>query len=76
MARPDFDDPDMMLSEMFAHWPETAAAFLNRRMLCPGCPIAPFHAVVDACGEYDLDEGVFRAELRALAGLPANPRRR
>lgn len=64
MGRTDFDEPDLPLSEVFAHWPETAGAFLDRRMLCPGCPIAPFHAVADACREYHLDEGAFRQELK------------
>ncbi|MGR3322182.1 MAG: DUF1858 domain-containing protein [Pseudooceanicola sp.] len=63
MRRPDFDDPDLPLSDLFATWPETAAGFMARGMLCPGCPIAPFHAITDACTEYDLDEDEFRAEL-------------
>ncbi|MBS8228272.1 MULTISPECIES: DUF1858 domain-containing protein [Rhodobacterales] len=66
--RPDFDDPDLPLSELFNAWPEMATVFLERRMLCPGCPIAPFHAIPDACLEYDLDEDAFRAELEARAG--------
>ncbi len=68
MRRPDFDDPDLPLSELFREWPETAAAFLERHMLCPGCPIAPFHAITDACLEYDLEEDAFRVELRRIAG--------
>lgn len=63
MRRRDFDDPDLPLSELFAEWPEIAGAFLDRRMLCPGCPIAPFHAITDACLEYGLDEDAFRADL-------------
>ncbi|MEY8840536.1 DUF1858 domain-containing protein [Cribrihabitans sp. XS_ASV171] len=73
MPRPDFDDPDLPLSELFAQWPETAASFLERRMLCPGCPIAPFHAITDACLEYDLDEDAFRAELRERIDGAAAP---
>ncbi|KHQ50061.1 MULTISPECIES: DUF1858 domain-containing protein [Mameliella] len=64
MRRPDFDDPDLPLSDLFAEWPEAAGAFLDRRMLCPGCPIAPFHAITDACLEYGLDEDAFRAEVK------------
>ena len=45
--------------------------FLERRMLCFGCPIAPFHTVIDASLEYQLDEEAFRAELRAAALKPA-----
>lgn len=59
------DDPDLPLSELFRHWPAAAELFLSRRMLCFGCPIAPFHTVVDACSEYGLDEEGFRTDIRA-----------
>lgn len=78
MPKPDFDDPDLSLADLFAAWPELAAAFFNRRMLCPGCPIAPFHAITDACREYDLDEDAFRAELNAIrngGSVPGEPAR-
>lgn len=68
MRRPYFDDPDLPLTELFRHWPEVVRVFLDRKMLCPGCPIAPFHTVIDACLEYGLDEEAFRRELRAVAG--------
>jgi len=61
------DDPDLSLCQLFDHWPETAAVFLAHRMFCFGCPIAPFHTVIDACLEYGLDEATFRAALRASA---------
>lgn len=69
MSSPKIDDPDLTLRLLFHHWPETAGVFLSRRMLCLGCPIAPFHTVIDACAEYRLDEVVFRDELRAAAAL-------
>ncbi|PJE27301.1 hypothetical protein PSM7751_00679 [Pseudooceanicola marinus] len=62
----DFDDPNLSLSELFSAWPQMASVFLAHRMLCPGCPIAPFHSITDACLEYDLDEEQFRRELSAL----------
>lgn len=65
MRGPRLDDPDLPLRLVFDRWPETAPVFLSHRMFCFGCPIAPFHTVVDACAEYRLDEAVFRAELRA-----------
>ena len=71
MLRPNFDDPDLPLSELFAEWPELAIVFIERRMLCPGCPIAPFHAITDVCMEYHLDEDAFRAEL--LARIAVRP---
>ena len=65
MRSPGLDDPDLPLRLLFDCWPETAHVFLSHRMFCFGCPIAPFHTVVDACAEYLLDEAVFRAELHA-----------
>ncbi|PJE29865.1 hybrid cluster protein-associated redox disulfide domain-containing protein [Pseudooceanicola antarcticus] len=65
MRPPDLDDPELPLSELFAAWPQLASVFLGHRMLCPGCPIAPFHTITDACLEYDLDEDDFRQELAA-----------
>lgn len=68
MPYPDIDDPDLPLAELFSICPETAAVFLAHRMLCYGCPIAPFHTVIDACAEYDLEEEGFRAELHDAIG--------
>ncbi|WP_299818765.1 DUF1858 domain-containing protein [uncultured Roseibium sp.] len=69
MKRAKIDDPDLPLTVLFKDWPQTAAVFIRHRMLCYGCPIAPFHTVIDSCREYELDEQAFRAELRAAAGL-------
>lgn len=68
MSAPDIDDPDLVLTSIFRLWPQTPAVFIRHNMLCYGCPIAPYHTIVDACREYDLDEKAFRAELRAVAG--------
>ncbi len=47
--RPRFDDPDLPLSTLFGEWPDMVEVFLAKQMLCPGCPVAPFHAITDAC---------------------------
>lgn len=73
MRRPDFDDPDLPLSVLFAEWPQAVGAFLDRKMLCPGCPIAPFHAITDACLEYGLDEDAFRGEIRRQIEADGTP---
>ncbi len=65
MRSPNIDDPDVALRLLFELWPDAAAVFLSHRMYCFGCPIAPFHTVIDACAEYRLDVATFRAELRA-----------
>ncbi|EKE44837.1 hypothetical protein OCGS_1070 [Oceaniovalibus guishaninsula JLT2003] len=65
MSAPPLDDPDLPLAEMMTHWPQTVPVFLSHRMLCVGCLINPFHTIVDACREYDLDEIAFVEELKA-----------
>ena len=71
MRAPCIDDPDLELAKLFELWPCAAGVFMEKRMLCVGCPIAPFHTVIDAVQEYRLDEGAFRARLRAAALKPA-----
>ena len=65
MRGPRLDDPDLPLRLLFDRWPQVGSVFRAQRMLCFGCPIAPFHTVIDACAEYGLDEAAFRADLRA-----------
>lgn len=70
MTVPDIDNPDMPLQVLFKGWPAAAAVFPAHRMICFGCPIAPFHTVIDACQEYRRDELEFRRELHAALSAP------
>lgn len=63
------DDPDLPLADLMTHWPDTIPVFLRHKMLCVGCLISPFHTIVDACAEYDLDESTLLAELQDAVGL-------
>lgn len=63
MRHQDIDDPDMSLDALMTLWPETITVFLRHKMLCIGCLVNPFHTVIDACREYDLNEAAFREEL-------------
>ncbi|MEQ9155656.1 DUF1858 domain-containing protein [Roseitalea porphyridii] len=68
MSHP-IENPDLPLDELMTRWPETIEVFLDHRLLCVGCLIAPFHTVIDACREHDVDEQSFRADLlRAIDG--------
>lgn len=58
---------DMTLSEIMARWPPTIRVFIDRRMHCVGCPIAPFHTVLDAAAEHGLDFADLTRELEARA---------
>lgn len=63
MRRKDLNDPDLTLDEMMRRWPDTIAVFLRYNMLCPGCPVSPFHTLETACAEYHLDLDGFLDEL-------------
>lgn len=69
MRETKLDNPDMPLADLMTHWPETIPVFLRHKTLCVGCLVSPFHTIVDACREYDMDEDAFLAELRDAAGL-------
>ncbi len=69
MGTMKLNSPDLPLADLMARWPQTIPVFMREKMLCVGCLVSPFHTVVDACREYDLDEDRFVAELLAAAGL-------
>ena len=65
MQQPDFDDPALSLAALFEHWPEAAALFFEHNMACPGCPVARFYSLSDACRRAGLAEAQFRADIKA-----------
>lgn len=62
------DIATLSLAEIMSRWPPTIRIFLDRRMHCVGCPIAPFHTVIDAAEEHGLSYDVLLGELEARAG--------
>lgn len=67
MPHTRIDDPDLPLADLMNRWPATIRVFMRYRMLCVGCFVAPFHTVIDACEEHEVDEEEFRAALAAAA---------
>jgi len=64
-------DPDMPVDDIMRRWPATIRLFLQRGMLCIGCPIGVFHTVMDACNAHSINPETFAAELdAALLGHP------
>lgn len=68
---------DLSLAELMNRWPRTVRVFLDRRMHCVGCPIAPFHTLVDAAEEHGLllaglieDVELRRLEVSGLQPIP------
>lgn len=60
---PGTDIDDLSLAEIMSKWPSTIRVFLDRRMHCVGCPIAPFHTLIDAAEEHTLLLGGLAADI-------------
>ena len=58
----------MTVSEIMTRWPATMRLFIDRRLLCVGCPIAPFHLLCDVAAEHRVDERDLVAAVRDLVG--------
>lgn len=52
------------LQETLDRRPRVLPVFLERRMACPGCDMAPFETVADAADAYHLPRPAFLAALR------------
>ena len=61
-------EPHMLVDDVMRNWPTTIRIFLDHRMNCPGCPIACFHTVADACREHGVGVDPFQRELGRAAG--------
>jgi hybrid cluster-associated redox disulfide protein len=56
-----------LVDDVMRTWPGTIRTFLDHGMNCPGCPIACFHTVADACREHHVDMAVFLRDLEGRA---------
>ena len=68
---------EMPLAEIMARWPGTIRVFIDRNMHCIGCPIAPFHTLVEAAEEHgqSLDDLLSDIETAARGDPPRGHRR-
>ena len=58
---------DLTVSEIMTRWPATMRLFIERRLLCVGCPIAPFHTLTDVAREHFADYDNLVAAVSAVA---------
>ncbi|MBL8579211.1 MAG: DUF1858 domain-containing protein [Mesorhizobium sp.] len=59
---------EMTMDAIMREWPATIRVVLDHGLLCVGCPIAPFHTIVDAAREHDVDRASLARDLkRAIA---------
>lgn len=64
-----FIDAKTMVSEVLNRHPSTMRVFIDHRMACIGCVIAPYHTIEEACAEYDLEVDSI---MREMAGTLHN----
>ncbi|PIW26814.1 MAG: hypothetical protein COW30_13080 [Rhodospirillales bacterium CG15_BIG_FIL_POST_REV_8_21_14_020_66_15] len=59
----------MIVDDVLTRWPPAVRAFNRMKMACPGCTMAPFETVGEACAAYGVKvarlESVIREELDA-----------
>lgn len=59
----------MTVGDLLRRWPQTVRVFLDYKMNCPACPIAPFMTVDEAAGEYGIDAARLKRDIaRAVTG--------
>ncbi len=63
--------PETLVSEVLARWPQTAPVFVKYRMSCIGCEMSIFEALADAACIYQLDPAGFVEEIRRAADVSA-----
>lgn len=54
---------DIAVADIMYRWPKTIRLFMNRRMNCIGCPMAPFHTPDIACEEHGIPLNEFLVDL-------------
>jgi hybrid cluster-associated redox disulfide protein len=56
----------LSVAEVLERWPNAVPLFLEYRMACVGCPLAPFERLADAIAIYHLDRDSFLRELVSI----------
>ena len=69
--RPHFHQ--ITVEETLHRWPATARVFLDHRLACVGCTMAPFERLPEAAGHYGLPEDDFLDEIQRAASGPNAP---
>ncbi len=64
----EFALENTVVGEILDRWPNTAVAFNRHGMACPGCVMAPFMTLSEACKAYDLDLDSVATAVRQFIG--------
>jgi hybrid cluster-associated redox disulfide protein len=46
---------NLTVKAIMERWPPSMRLFIDRHLLCVGCPIAPFHLLADVAAEHGVD---------------------
>ena len=57
---------DLSVSEIMKRWPAAMRLFIDRRLLCVGCPIACFHSIDEACRAHGIATEAFLLALQQI----------
>jgi hybrid cluster-associated redox disulfide protein len=57
---------DLTVAEVMDRWPQTIPIFFRYRMMCVGCPIAPFETLAEVAVIYGLNPSCFLNELEHI----------
>jgi hybrid cluster-associated redox disulfide protein len=72
MEQPQLE-ANLIVAEVLTRWPQTIPAFLQHRMACVGCAIAPFATIAEVAAIYHLDLDYFLDELeQAINSRPGS----
>lgn len=65
-------DAKTMVSDVLNRHPSTMRVFIEHRMACIGCVIAPYHTIEEACAEYNLEvDSIMREMVNTLHNASA-----
>lgn len=62
---------ELTVGELLRRWPAAVRIFLDYKMNCPACPIAPFMTVDEAAGEYHVDAQALKRDIAEAVGRAA-----
>ncbi len=52
---PTIELEDLTVDVILRRWPAAVRLFIDRGLLCVGCPIAPFHTLANVSFEHGVD---------------------
>lgn len=59
-------NPESIVDDVMARWPDAVQVFIRHRMQCIGCELAPFHSLEYAAQEHGICEADFYADLSKI----------